>query len=100
MRDSIYNLEIAKNIYKDSGLRSVIEWKMKIDEAHDENSSYAIASTYGMIGEDEKALNWLEKAYSAHQTSEMSFFIHFRNLHNNPRYIAILKEMGLMAGGE
>jgi hypothetical protein len=48
-----------------------------------------------MIGEDEKALYWLEKAYTAGGTGEMSFFIHFRNLHNNPRYIAILKGMGL-----
>ena len=96
-RDSIYNLKIAKNIYEDSGLRSVIEWKLKIDEAHDEISPYAIASTYGMIGEDEKALYWLEKASTANHTSEMSFSIHFKNLHNNPRYLAILKEMGLTA---
>ena len=94
-RDSIYNLEIAKDIYEDSGLQSLIQWKLKIDEAHDENSPYAIASTYGMIGEDEKALYWLEKAYTAHQTGEIYFNIHFRDLHNNPRYIEILKNMGL-----
>ena len=94
-RDSIYNLEIAKNIYKDSGLQSVIEWKMKIDEAHDDSHPYYIASIYGMIGEDEKALYWLEKAYAAREIVDISHNIYFRNLHNNPRYIAILKGMGL-----
>ena len=79
----------------DSGLRSVIQWKLKIDEAHDEISPAAIASTYGMIGEDEKAFYWLEKAYTARHTAEMSFSIHFRNLHNHPRYIEILNGMGL-----
>jgi len=96
-RDSIYNLEIAEKIHKESGLQSAIEWKLKMDEADDEIRPYAIASTYGMIGEDEKALYWLEKAYTANHTSEMSFSIHFRNLHNNPRYIAILNGMGLGA---
>ena len=92
---SIYDLAIANNIYKDSGLQSVIEWKLKIDEV-DENNPYMIACTYGLIGEDEKAMEWLERAFASNQiNAQLSFNFHFKNLHNNPRYLAILNKMGL-----
>ena len=99
-RNSIYDLETAENIYKVSGLNAVIDWKLEIDLSDVETESrywaYHIARTYGMIGEDEKALEWLEKASILHKISpHFSFDIHFKNLHNNPRYIAILKKMGL-----
>jgi TolB-like protein len=96
--DSIYNLETAEKIYKESGLKALIDWKITIDinSAESDSRAYSIANTYGMIGEDEKALEWLEKTYIFGRISpEMSFSIHFKNLHNNPRYIAILKKMGL-----
>ncbi len=96
--DSIYNLETAENIYKVSGLKAVLNWKINIDikEAEKGYRSYSLASTYGLIGEDEKALEWLEKASMLDKISpHMSFNIHFRNLHNDPRYLAILKKMGL-----
>jgi len=96
--DSIYNLETAENIYKVSGLKAVLNWKINIDikEAEKGYRPYSLASTYGLIGEDEKALEWLEKASMLDKISpHMSFNIHFRNLHNDPRYLAILKKMGL-----
>lgn len=96
--DSIYNIETAENIYEVSGLKAVIDWKINIDikEAEKGYRLYRLASTYGLIGEDEKALEWLEKAFMLNKISpEVSFNIHFKNLHNNPRYLAILKKMGL-----
>jgi len=95
---TIYDLETAENIYKVSGLKAVLDWKINIDikEAEKGYGLYRLASTYGLIGEDEKALEWLEKASISHNISpEMSFHIHFKNLHNNPRFIAILKNLGL-----
>ena len=97
-RDSVYNLKEAEDIYKESGLNVVIDWKMEIDSMDTERrfQAYHIANTYGMIGENEKAMDWLEKASNMHMISpHLSFNIHFKNLHNNPRYIAILEEMGL-----
>lgn len=96
---SNYDLEIANDIYKDSGLRSVLVWKLKIDEANDAIQRSSIASNYGMIGEDEKALEWLEKGVLLPDDVGVytSFNIHYKNLHKNPRFHAILKEMGLEA---
>jgi TolB-like protein/uncharacterized protein HemY len=96
--DSIYNLETAEKIYKKSGLKALIDWKITTDinSAESDSLAYSIANTYGMIGEDEKAMDWLEKAFELNRISpSMSFNIHFTNLHNNPRYIAILEKMGL-----
>jgi len=97
-RDSIYNLENAENIYKVSGLKAVLDWEIEIDlkDAKSDYRPYSIADTYGLIGEDEKAMEWLEKAIVSQKISpELNFNIHFKNLHNNPGYIAILKKMGL-----
>jgi len=94
----IYDIEIADNIFNEDGLKAVLEWKIEIDLKDAENyhkSYYTLADSYGMIGEDEKALYWLEKAFIAHQTGEIYFNIHFTDLHNNPGYIEILKGMGL-----
>jgi len=97
-RNSIYNLETANNIYKDSGLNAVLDWEAEIDsiEAVKGNVSYYwLATLCGLIGEDENALYWLEKAHKI--PAEASYSIHFKNLHDNPRYIAILEKMGLAA---
>jgi len=96
--DSIYNLETSEKIYKESGLKAVINWKITIDVKYAETGRQAfyIADTYGLIGEDEKAMEWLEKANNLYKISpEVTYSIHFKNLHDNPKYIAILKKMGL-----
>jgi len=96
IRRAIYDLEIADNIYKDSGLQSAIEWKLKIDEANDESNPQDIAETYGMIGADEKAMEWLEKALLLNKLHvRISYSIHYKNLHNNPRFLALLEKQGL-----
>jgi len=48
-----------------------------------------------MLGKDEEALYWLEKAFQSKKSTDMSWNLHFRILHEHPRYKAILKEMGL-----
>jgi TolB-like protein len=95
---AVYDLETADKIYETDGIRAVLEWKIKIDTKNagkEIGSYYLLADSYGIIGEDEEALDWLEKAYESHETTQMTWNRHFKNLHNNPRYIAILEGMGL-----
>jgi tetratricopeptide (TPR) repeat protein len=95
---TIYDLELADKIYKEDGLIAALEWKIEVDlkdAGNIDGSYYLLADSYGMIGMDEEAMYWLEKAFEAHQTTQMNWNLHFKNLHNNPRYIAILKGMGL-----
>lgn len=93
-----YDLDIAEKIFMEDGLEAVLKWKIEIDLKEDGNTPnyyYLLADSYGMIGQNEEALYWLEKAFKAHQTTQMSWNLHFKDLHNNPRYIAILNGMGL-----
>ena len=59
--------------------------------------STTIAGIYAVLGEKEKALDWLEKAYderSGYLPSIASDFV-YDNLHDEPRYLALLNKMGL-----
>ena len=95
-----YDLEVAEQIYQESGLWSVLLWKIENDVAMEEEenlSYYDIAFDFALLGKDEDALYWLEKAFQIHQydLNLMSFNIQFRPLHDHPRYQAILEGMGL-----
>ena len=95
--EPVYDIETADNIFKSSGLNSVIEWKIEIDIERAENDSdfCSIAILFGMLGKDEQALNWLEKAFETGGCPEIPFLLEFKNLHDNPRFNALLNKMGL-----
>jgi serine/threonine-protein kinase len=58
---------------------------------------YQTAEGYAWRGEKDKAFEWLDRAYELHDAS----FIYYtfdpllRNLHDDPRYGALLKKLGL-----
>ena len=95
----VYNLETADSIFSRSGLKAVLEWTVELDIARAEEHptyAYSIARDLAMLGRYEEALNWLEKASQIHSMSPwISFDFRFRSLHDNPRFQAILREMGL-----
>jgi len=95
--EPVYDVETTDSIFKSSGLISVINWKIEIDipRAEDGNDYCSLALIHGLIGKDEQALYWLEKAIESGECPEMSFRLEFKNLHDNPRYIALLDKMGL-----
>lgn len=94
------NLDLVKEIYSESGIQGVIDYEIKMLLKLSEEEiglEYRLAWLYGMIGEDEKAIEWLEKYVETKKfpLPDLSFNIHFKNLHDNPRYIAIVEKMGL-----
>ncbi len=95
-----YDLEVAEQIYQESGLGAVLLWKVENDVtmAEEENLNYyEIAANFALLGKDEDALFWLEEAFQIHlyDLNLMSFNIDFRPLHDHPRYKAILEGVGL-----
>ena len=61
------------------------------------DSGFQIAEVYAYLGEDDKAMDWLERAYQ-HHDSGLTFLKAdplFNNLHQNPRYIQLLEKMQL-----
>lgn len=56
-----------------------------------------VAGMYAVLGETDKAIEWLERAYdekSGYLVSLKGDFV-FENLHGEPRYEAIVRKMGL-----
>ncbi|HUK42861.1 MAG TPA: protein kinase [Candidatus Bathyarchaeia archaeon] len=64
---------------------------------HASDAAYQIAQVYADRGEADKALDWLDRGYQQHD-SGMPYLKSeglFKGLHQNPRYIEILKRMRL-----
>jgi TolB-like protein/AraC-like DNA-binding protein len=95
--NSLFDLETAEQIYQDSGLNAVIQWKVDIEiNVVEEHPKYNnIARQLALLGKDEEALYWLEKSYQAHKIGDINTDFWFKNLHDQPRFQAILKGMGV-----
>ena len=95
-----YDLNLIKKVYSESGIQGVIDYEIEmLLKLYNEETGgeYNLANLYGMIGEDEKTLDWLEKYFEEDGTPipDISFNIHFKCLHNHPRFIANIEKMGL-----
>jgi len=87
-----YDPDIAERVYKNEGLDGLLRVKIKTG-----SNKFIIACWYAMLGEYEKALDILEKLCSDRKIGLVQLTGYdFRNLHDNPRYISIMKEMGLL----
>jgi TolB-like protein/Flp pilus assembly protein TadD len=64
--------------------------------------AYAIALVHAGLGEKEAALDWLEKAYARRDSSlpYLKVEIRLEPLQSHPRFVALLRRMGLTAKGE
>jgi DNA-binding winged helix-turn-helix (wHTH) protein/TolB-like protein len=91
--------EVAKQkeIYRQGGIRKFMEYSLNVANDSDPSSSYGHAMFYAFLGEKEKALDNLEKAFEAR--AFMMAWVKadpvFDDLRSEPRYQAILKKMGL-----
>jgi len=61
------------------------------------NTPYSVAQNYAHLGETEKALEWLELAYESRNQAILDIKTNydFRELRNEPRFLAILKKMNM-----
>ena len=94
-----YPLETEDSIFSKSGLKAVLEWMVELDITRAEENpyyGYGLAIDLAMLGRNEEALSWLEKAFQVKAINTwISFTFDFRTLHDNPRFQAILRGMGL-----
>jgi TolB-like protein/Tfp pilus assembly protein PilF len=87
-----YDPAIAENVYEKEGLDGLVRVWIKTWP-----NTFREARMQAMLGEYEKALDILEKLYSERKIDpvELTTGYNFRRLLDNPRYINIMKEMGL-----
>jgi tetratricopeptide (TPR) repeat protein len=84
--------------YHSLGRRQASEAALrKLITLHGSTGAYQIAEAYAYRGETDKALDWLDRAYQQHD-SGMPYLKSdglFKGLHQNQRYIELLKKMSL-----
>ncbi len=59
--------------------------------------AYDVAATSALLGRRQAALEYLQRAYDRHESALLDLRIdpRFRNLHNEPAYLELLKRIGL-----
>jgi hypothetical protein len=64
-----------------------------------DRSAYSVAMTYAYRGDDDLALEWLERAYRQKDVGlpEIVGELLFKNVSSDPRYKAFLRKMNLPA---
>jgi serine/threonine protein kinase/Tfp pilus assembly protein PilF len=89
-----------EEVYSKSGyngvLRSWLDGMMVISK-YGYVSSYDIAQIYARMGEKDKTLTWLEKAYGEHDSGLVSLAVDplFDNVRSDPRFRDLLKRLKL-----
>ncbi|NKI25563.1 helix-turn-helix domain-containing protein [Arenibacter sp. 6A1] len=85
-------------LYKDNGIKAVFEWLIAYDlSRNDLHILFYMAQKHAFIGEREKALDLLEKCLEMKTPAmvRIKHNIYFKNLHAEPRFLALLKKMNL-----
>jgi eukaryotic-like serine/threonine-protein kinase len=93
--------EAAKHEYPKSGYRGALKAALAVQQEQAKRTYVDpawIAGQYAFIGEKDLAFTWLEKAYaekSGFLGSNLKPNLFFDSLRSDPRYIDLLKRMGL-----
>ena len=91
-------IAMIEDIYRDSGINGVNQFFIdgELIDMH-EFSPFMLAMRYALIEENEKALDWLEICYDNQipYIITINYLVYFKNLRSEPRFIALLKKMGL-----
>jgi TolB-like protein len=93
---------VVNDAYSDSGISGLInlliELKHKMNNQifYVADSTFYLAKWYANLDKKEKALDWLEKGIENHsKIAQINNDPDFNNLHSEPRFISLIKKMGL-----
>ncbi len=97
--DKLY-VDTLKEVYDKHGIRGLEKWLIEYCIKNDDKGSWKeIVLYFNKIGEKEKALEWLEKAFEWQEPylPDMNSWSELDNLRSEPRFQALLGKMGLSA---
>jgi len=95
------NIEMAKGsraAYDKSGIKGVYKYIIDYDlkKGYASKQPFLMAEKYAFLGENEKALEWLEKAFEQNLgVLQIYNNPYFKNFHSEPRFKVLLKKMNL-----
>jgi tetratricopeptide (TPR) repeat protein len=92
--------EGLRNGYKESGKRGYFQEKLMLRMGRwrkQEEGAFEIAEIHASLGEQDQALEWLEKAYEMHDMSLVNLRVtsKFDVLRSNPHFQDLLRRVGL-----
>ena len=90
-------VHLAEDIYKRQGMKGLISWMVDFDAKIPNIWGPWVAELYTLLGEKQLALDWLEKSYESRASAlpEIIKSADYEILRSEPRYIELLKKMGL-----
>jgi len=102
-REEFKIVQKLKNVYADSGANAFWQQLLEIQLQGwtEENPAGAsdIAVTYARLGNKEKAIEWLEKAYSLHDSQQLPYFYvepAFAPIRKDPRFQDLARKIGVL----
>lgn len=84
---------LLEKIYSESGIEGVIRWDIKFRVEN--GQADGIDRLYAVIGDWDNALLSLEKMQWHFDYGLIKYGIEYKPIHNDPRFIALIKRMGL-----
>jgi len=90
----------VQNIYATSGIKGVFQmilYNLKMDSKQIYVDPILLAETHAFLDEKDQAFKWLEKAYEERSSQLVYLRANplFDNIRSDPRFIAMLRNMGL-----
>jgi tetratricopeptide (TPR) repeat protein len=86
------------SVFQEEGYLAATDMITKLEEEAADEKQINISghvNRYLELGQNDKAMDWLEKGYEIHHPSMPYILSRWDQLHDNPRYIALLKKMNL-----
>ncbi len=88
-----------KGVYAVSGFKGLCTWliQMEGDPSTSDYNPFDVAQYYALLGDKDKAFQWLEKAYDTHNQglASIKWNTVLNRLRSDPRYADLLKRIGL-----
>lgn len=99
IRDTISKQYVkkVKDVYKRSGITGLLNLSIDHEMGRVNPSCFIVASDYVLLRENDRALDWIEKAMEKRIMAipRINSHLILKELHSEPRFQALIKKMGL-----
>jgi tetratricopeptide (TPR) repeat protein len=86
-----------QNAYNTAGVRGYYSKRLDFEMAKAQQDAYTLATLYALLGDKERALEWLQKAIEEHSSELVYLRISpaFDNMRSDTRFVELMKRVGL-----
>jgi TolB-like protein len=86
-----------KGVYNKSGINGLLNFLIDMQSESSTPSHYLLAQWYALLGKKKEALDYLEKTLEEYEPHSLRINsnTNFDNLRSEPRFVALIKKMGL-----